>query len=78
MHCQYLNEERDSLSREIENLERLYGINIISPVENNLFTLLGKVPDIDNAEMMLQFYRIVATNVHMMYCKVLRTREGIG
>ena len=78
MHCPYLNEERDFLSIEIENLERYYGINIITPVENNLFTLLRKALDIDNAEMMLQFYRIVATNVHQMYCKIMKTREGVG
>ena len=30
MHCPYLNEEGDFLSIEIENLERYYGINIIT------------------------------------------------
>ena len=78
MHCPFQNRRRETMLREIEHLERLYETRILSPVENNLFTLLGKVPDNANPEMMFHFCRIEATNVHYMYISVTKNREGVG
>ena len=63
---------------EISNLERRFGRNIITPVGNNLHTLLGKMPENADPEMMLYFYKIVGTYVHQMYYTLLRNREGVG
>ena len=64
--------------REIRNLENLYGTRIVSPTDNNLHVMLGKVPTDADTEMMLYFYKIVATNVNRMYEIIVRNREGIG
>ena len=77
MHCTYHNRRREMMLREIENLERYYETRILSPVENNLFTLLGKVPEDTNPEMMFHFCGIVATNVRYMYTAVAKNREGV-
>ena len=68
----------DSMLKEIENLDRYYEISILSPLENNLYTLLGKVPEGANPEMMFQFCKIVATNVHYMYSAIVKNIEGVG
>ena len=78
MHCQFHNERRNQMYEEIEDLERFYGARILSPVENNLYTLLGKVPLDANPEMVFHFCRIVANNVHSMYTAVTKNREGVG
>ena len=78
MHCHFHNERRDQMYEEIENLEIFYGTRILSPVENNLYTLLGKVPVDANPEMVFHLCRIVATNVHSMYTAVTKNREGVG
>ena len=78
MHCTFHNRRRDAMFREIEDLERYYEARILNPFENNLYTLLGKVPEDANPEMMFHFCRIVATNVHCMYLAVTKNREGVG
>ena len=78
MHCTSLTERRDTMLREISNLENFYGNRIVPPTDNNLHVMLGKVPLNADPEMMLYFYTIVATHVHRMYEIVVRNREGIG
>ena len=62
----------------ISDLENLYEFSIMTPLGNNLHILLGKVPLGARPEMLLKFYKLVATNVHHMYTAVLKNREGIG
>ena len=78
IHCSSLNEKRGKMLKEIEELEKYYGTKILSATSNNLPTFLGKIPENADPEMMLYFYRIVATNVHQMYLTVIKNREGIG
>ena len=78
MHCTFHNRRREAMFREIEDLERYYEARILNPLENNLYTLLRKVPEDANPEMMFHFCRIVATNVHCMYLAVTKNREGVG
>ena len=78
MHCPFFKEMREAMFKEISNLETLYTTQILSPLDNNLHVMLGKVPPHVNPEMMLYFYKLVAKNVHHMYKTVLANREGIG
>ena len=78
IHCPSLRNERDAMFNEISNIENFYGGRILMPNENNLHTLLGKIPNDVNPEMMLYFYKSVARNVHTMYSTMLRNRQGIG
>ena len=78
IHCPYLEEQRDTMFKQINNLEEYYDVEILSPLENNLHTLLGRVPAEAIPKMMFYFYKIVATNVHQMYTTLLKSREGIG
>ena len=56
---------------EIRAIENHYGSRIIAPLDNNLYTLLGKIPNNMNPEMMLYFYKAVAKNVYTMYDKIV-------
>ena len=78
MHCTFHNRRREMIYREIDDLERYYDTRILTPLENNLHTLLGKVTENANPEMMFHFCRIVAANVHCMYLAVTKNREGVG
>ena len=78
IHCPSLRNERDIMFNEIRAIENHYGSRIITPLDNNLYTLLGKIPNNMNPEMMLYFYKAVAKNVYTMYAKLLRNRQGIG
>ena len=78
IHCPSLRNERDPMFNEISDIENYYGSRILTPHENNLHVLLGKIPNNANPEMMLYFYKSVAKNVHTMYSTLLRNRQGIG
>ena len=78
MHCPFFEKQREDLFTEINILETFYGSSILSPPINNLHVILGKVPDGADAEMMLYFFKLVASKVHYMYTTVLKNREGIG
>ena len=55
IHCLYLRNERDAMFNEISEIENYYGSRILTLHENNLHTLLGKIPNNVNPEMMLYF-----------------------
>ena len=78
IHCPSLRNERDVMFNEINVIENFYDSRILLPHENNLHTILGKIPNNVNPEMMLYFYKSVARNVHLMYSTLLRNRQGIG
>ena len=78
MHCTSLQNERDVMFNEISEIESYYGSRILTPLDNNLHILLGKIPNNVNPEMMLYFYKSVAKNVYTMYSTLLRNRQGIG
>ena len=78
IHCPSLRNEREAMFDEINEIENYYGSRILNPVDSNLHTLLGKVPNNANPEMMLYFYKAVARNVYTMYSILLRNRQGIG
>ena len=78
MHCPYFKCTRDSMFAEIRNLEKHYLATILAPNENFLYVLLGRIPTVIPPEMVYDFYRVVATNVHYMYNSVVKNRDGIG
>ena len=80
MHCTFFEREREIMFTEINNLENLYGTKILTPLVNtcNLHVLLGKAPAGADPEMMLYFFKLIATNIHYMYSIVLKSRGGIG
>ena len=78
IHCPSLRNEREAMFNEISEIENYYDSRILTPLDNNLHTLLGKIPNNANPEMMLYFYKAVARNVYIMYSTLLRNRQGIG
>ena len=78
MHCPFFTNEREIMFNRICNREDQYEFPVLTPLGNNLHVILGKVPLGAKPEMMLKFYKLVATNVHHMYTAVLKNREGIG
>ena len=78
MYCPALNTIRESLLIEIHALEEEFDRKVIG-TEIALFDmLLGKCPMHIQPEMLLRMHRVIAMNVHKMYCVVLKSREGIG
>ena len=78
MHCPYFKCTRDRMFAEISNLENHCQATILAPNENYLYVLLGRIPTGAPPEMVYDFYRVVATNVHYMFNSVVKNRDGIG
>ena len=78
LHCPFFTDEREIMLNQISNLENIYKFPVLTPLGNNLHVLLVRVPLGAKPEMMLYFYKLVATNIHHMYTAVLKNREGIG
>ena len=69
---------RATIYAEIKELEEEYRIPVLNTGESNILTLLGKVPNNAQPELVYKLLKIVAVNVHKMYCILIRNREGIG
>ena len=67
MHCPYFNDRREAMLREIKELENYYDTLILTPMGINLPTMLGRITDHSEPEVMLYFYRIIAINVQYTY-----------
>ena len=49
IHCPYFNDDRRSMFKEMVELDNYYEPVIISPLEGNLLTLLGRCESRDDA-----------------------------
>ena len=78
MHCQALVGEREDMYSQIENLERGYEISLLSQGNNNFHTIMGKIPEEQDAFISVQFLKIVAISFDRMYNVVMKSRDGIG
>ena len=78
MHCRHLQDIRDDMLKEIDNLERSTNMPILSGANDMLSTLMGNLPENASAEVVMPFLQIVAIHVYRMYRRVLMNREGIG
>ena len=63
---------------ELNEIELVYGIKVLLPMENNLHFLLGKMPARCPPIMIYKVCRVIAQRVHQMYAYVLKNREGVG
>ena len=64
--------------REINDLENYYDTVILTPLDNNLLTMMRKLPEHATLQVMLYFYRMIAINVQYMYLTIVKMREGVG
>ena len=78
MHCRHLQDIRNNMLKEIDNLEKSTNIPILSGADDMLSTLMGHLPENASGEIVMPFLQIVAMHVYRMYRRVLMSREGIG
>ena len=65
MHCNALNADRNKTYSDIERLEEVCEIEILTNFNNNFHTIMGKLPDDLDVDIAVRFLRIVAINVHL-------------
>ena len=79
MHCPGVQDIRDHMFDQIENLENSTGVPIIVNSLDTLSVIMGKMPDDIQPDTCLDFLKIVAhLNVYKMYQTVMMHREGDG
>ena len=78
LHCPNLSVIRNEMFEELSEIELIYGIKVLLPMENNLHFLLGKMPTRCPPIMIFEVCRVIAQRVHQMYVYVLKNREGVG
>ena len=78
LHCPNLEVQRNKMLGQINEVERLYNVNVLTSSESNLLLMLGKIPNGAPPEMMFDVFAIIATNVHKMYMTLIKSREGVG
>ena len=78
MHCKYFNKVRNELMTLLHDIEVLYNVQVIKPLDNKFHLLLGKCPDDVEENVMYEMLRVIAIKVDHMYTVVVKNREGVG
>ena len=78
IHCDYVNDERQEMFRDIEAIPNDTGRTIMANSVDILHTLLGKPSSYVSREQNMLFWEIVVKHMSGIYRKVVNERNGIG
>ena len=67
IHCSYFKNIREHIFLDLCESERLDGINVFTPTENNFHLVMGKAPPGVNYDITFEIYGKIASSVHLMY-----------
>ena len=76
--CSYFKNIRGHICLDLCERERLHGINVLTPTENNSDLVMGKAPPGVNYDLTFEMYGKIASSVHLMYWVLVKAREGFG
>ena len=78
LHCDYVNDERQEMFRDIDAIPNDTGRTIMANSVDILHTLLGKPSSYVSREQNMLFWEIVVKHMSGIYRKVVNERNGIG
>ena len=63
----YFKDFREHIFLDLSESERLHGINVFTPTENNFHLVMWKAPPGVNYDITFEMYGKIASSVHLMY-----------